>query len=82
MSAVPRTWRTDQDKITLSEAEQALKWAAGGEFSARITPLQASVLLEELRILRAGDAIVYTREGGYTGMSGIGAPPDFGRSSA
>lgn len=85
MSAVSRTWRTDADEITLMEAEQALKWAAGGEFSARVTPLQANMLLQELDWLRSHAAPTYTREGGYTGMngmSGIGAPPDFGRSSA
>lgn len=80
MSAVP--WRTDEDKLTLSNAERQLAWAAGGEWSARITPEQARLLLQELEWLRAGpEATTYTRDLGG-GMSGIGAPPDFGRRSA
>ena len=37
---------------TLTEAFASLRWAAAGEFSARITPTQAEQLLLEYKILR------------------------------
>jgi hypothetical protein len=42
----------DVDRLDLKDAEFALKAAAGSEFSARIRPHQAKLLLDELARLR------------------------------
>jgi len=53
----------------LLEAEAALKWSSEGEFSARITPIQAAAVLEELAALRAraSGPTSFSREFGTAG---------------
>jgi hypothetical protein len=85
-----------KDEFLLVQAEASLKWAAEGEFSARITPEQARALLADRETARAtietqnaaierlrGTApVARARLGAHHLGDGIGAPPDFGRSSA
>lgn len=71
--------------ITLIEAERNLEWAAGGEFSARVTPTQAQALLDELvrlRKLTTSPRLYVSPDGSPPPPDAIGAPPDFGRASA
>lgn len=84
------------EEMNLIDAERALVWAADGVWSARVTPTQSRALLDELERLRKIEATavllkdqrareervrVQARFGGGAD-SAIGAPPDFGRSSA